>query len=161
MSTTTSTTIASAYEVVGVDMPFYDHLGRLQHPDHALTYLARFERFWDTSSVNQMRMTQMQFRDSERRKEMEGSFTSGVEYIVDIEKSQPPELWIVRKERIESADSRHLISMYYISKGVVFQAPDLQTLLVSRLRNALYFCQKGLEELRERQTFTGEGYAWD
>jgi len=75
---------------------------------------------------------------------------------------QEPILYVVRKQIRHSPTQVTPVSDYYILAGVVYQAPDLGTLLNSRIVSAVSHLQSGFEEARGYARYhPSKGYWWD
>jgi len=75
---------------------------------------------------------------------------------------QEPILYVVRKQIRHSQTQVTPVSDYYIIAGVVYQAPDLGTLLNSRIVSAVSHLQSGFEEARSYARYhPSRGYWWD
>lgn len=68
----------------------------------------------------------------------------GIEYIVL--HCQEPILYVIRKQERHSETQAKQIADYYIIAGVVYQAPDLSSLINSRLLSCLHNLQSAFEE---------------
>lgn len=77
----------------------------------------------------------------------------GMEFDVDLSNSLPPQLWIIRKQYRESPTKVTLQKMYYILNSTVYQAPDLDTLLESRLLTSLYQISNVFDRTLDRAVF--------
>jgi len=75
---------------------------------------------------------------------------------------QEPILYVVRKQVRHSPTQVTPVSDYYIIAGVVYQAPDLGTLLNARILTGISHLQSGFEEARGySQYHPSRGYWWD
>eukprot|EP00088_Acartia_fossae_P019145 TRINITY_DN21117_c0_g1_i1.p1 TRINITY_DN21117_c0_g1~~TRINITY_DN21117_c0_g1_i1.p1 ORF type:complete len:235 (-),score=41.29 TRINITY_DN21117_c0_g1_i1:405-1025(-) len=75
---------------------------------------------------------------------------------------QEPILYVIRKQIRHSQTQVTPISDYYIIAGVVYMAPDLGTLLNSRILTAVSHLQSGFEEARGYSRYhPSRGYWWD
>jgi len=75
---------------------------------------------------------------------------------------QEPILYVIRKQIRHSPTQVTPVSDYYIIAGVVYQAPDLGTLLNSRITSAVSHLQSGFEEARGYSKYhPSKGYWWD
>jgi len=84
----------------------------------------------------------------------------GTEYI--LLHVQEPILYVIRKQTRHSPTQVTAVSDYYIIAGVVYMAPDLGTLLNSRLVSAVSHLQSGFEEARGYSKYhPSKGYWWD
>jgi mediator of RNA polymerase II transcription subunit 6 len=67
----------------------------------------------------------------------------GVEY--QLYMNQPPTLYVIRKVQRTSPKDVTPMCYYYILHGVVYQAPDLMSLVSSRLQMVSYYLEECLE----------------
>ncbi|XP_023325913.1 mediator of RNA polymerase II transcription subunit 6 isoform X2 [Eurytemora carolleeae] len=75
---------------------------------------------------------------------------------------QEPILYVIRKQTRHSPTQVTPLSDYYIIAGVVYQAPDLSTLLNSRIVSAVSHLQGAFEEARGYSRYhPSRGYWWD
>jgi len=75
---------------------------------------------------------------------------------------QEPILYVVRKQIRHSQSQVTPVTDYYIIAGVVYQAPDLGTLLNARILTAVSHLQSGFEEARGYSRYhPSRGYWWD
>jgi len=75
----------------------------------------------------------------------------GVEYIVRIPDAATPGLFVIDRVQRRSPRDVAVLSVYYCLHGTVYQAPDLATLLSSRVEKAAHLLTRairGVEELR-------------
>ncbi len=61
----------------------------------------------------------------------------GMEYVIEMEASDAPRLWSIRQQNRESPTKVTLKAMFYILNSTVYQAPDLYSLLSSRIVRGL------------------------
>ena len=75
---------------------------------------------------------------------------------------QDPILYVIRKQHRSSPSLVTPIADYYIIAGVVHQAPDLASVLSSRLLSAVTHLQSAFEEARGYAKYhPSRGYWWD
>jgi len=75
---------------------------------------------------------------------------------------QDPVLYVIRKQHRSSPSIVTPIADYYIIAGVVYQAPDLASVLSSRLLSAVTHLQSAFEEARSYAKYhPSRGYWWD
>merc|ERR1712127_25491 len=75
--------------------------------------------------------------------------------------SQPP-LYVIRKVQRISQKEVIPISYYYILHGVVYQAPDLMTVISSRLQMTSFYLEEALENAFSHYVYNpSRGYHWD
>lgn len=84
---------------------------------------------------------------------------TGLEYT--ILHVQEPILYVIRKQERIGPDSVTPLVDYYILAGVVYQAPDLNSIIQSRVLNAALNLRSALEEFQSISTFSSStGFAW-
>jgi mediator of RNA polymerase II transcription subunit 6 len=98
-----------------------------------LEYFAQ-SPFFDRSSNNAVLKQQSQFQSfgdvPQALRKMRG-----VEFaILD---ARPPDLWIVAKQVRESTDEVQVVNVYFVAGGNIYQAPDVDHILQSRLVKGL------------------------
>ena len=75
---------------------------------------------------------------------------------------QEPILYVIRKQQRHSPTQVTPVSDYYIIAGVIYQAPDLGSVLNSRILTGVSHLQKAFEEAREYARYhPSRGYWWD
>ncbi len=75
---------------------------------------------------------------------------------------QDPILYVVRKQHRSSPSSVTPLADYYIIAGTVYQAPDLGSVLNSRLVSTVNHLQQAFEEAKKYATYhPSRGYWWD
>lgn len=113
----------------------------------------RSNPFYDRTSNNEV--CKMQRFSPEHLANMQG-----VEYV--LLHVQEPILYVVRKQHRHSPTQVTPLADYYILTGVVYQAPDLCSVINSRLLNAVH-CLKGVfdESLSYARYHQSKGYWWE
>ncbi|XP_023016302.1 mediator complex subunit 6 [Leptinotarsa decemlineata] len=85
---------------------------------------------------------------------------TGLEYI--LLHVQEPILYVIRKQHRHSPQQVTPLADYYIIAGVVYQAPDLASVLNSRLLSAVHHLQSSFEESSSFAKYhPSKGYSWD
>ncbi|KAI5730777.1 hypothetical protein M8J76_017285 [Diaphorina citri] len=85
---------------------------------------------------------------------------TGLEYIVL--HVQEPILYVIRKQHRHSVEQTTPIADYYIIAGVVYQAPDLASVISSRLLSTVHHLQSAFEEVNSLSKYNpNKGYSWD
>ncbi|XP_065062251.1 mediator of RNA polymerase II transcription subunit 6-like isoform X2 [Rhopilema esculentum] len=85
---------------------------------------------------------------------------TGVEY--ELIHGQDPILYIIRKQYRHSSDQVTFLSLYYILAGIVYQAPDLGSVLNSRLLSTVHNLELAFDEALSYSKYTpSKGYWWD
>ncbi|XP_033892715.1 mediator of RNA polymerase II transcription subunit 6-like isoform X2 [Acipenser ruthenus] len=83
----------------------------------------------------------------------------GVEYI--LLHAQEPILYIIRKQQRQSPNQVIPLSDYYIIAGVVYQAPDLGSVIGSRVLSAVHGVQSAFDEAMSYCRYhPSKGYWW-
>ncbi|XP_023691749.1 mediator of RNA polymerase II transcription subunit 6 isoform X2 [Paramormyrops kingsleyae] len=83
----------------------------------------------------------------------------GVEYI--LLHAQEPILYIIRKQQRQSPTQVTPLSDYYIIAGVVYQAPDLGSVIGSRVLSAVHGIQSAFDEAMSYCRYhPSKGYWW-
>ncbi|CAG9837072.1 unnamed protein product [Diabrotica balteata] len=85
---------------------------------------------------------------------------TGVEYV--LLHVQEPILYVIRKQHRQSPQQIIPLADYYIIAGIVYQAPDLASVLNSRLLSAVHYLQSSFEESSGFAKYhPSKGYSWD
>lgn len=85
---------------------------------------------------------------------------TGLEYV--LLHVQEPILYVIRKQHRHSPSQVTPLADYYIIAGVVYQAPDLASVLNSRLLSAVHHLQSSFEEASTFARYhPSKGYSWD
>ncbi|KAF7201262.1 mediator of RNA polymerase II transcription subunit 6 [Nothobranchius furzeri] len=123
------------------------------NPGNVLDYFSeRSNPFYDRTCNNEV--VKMQRLTLDHLNQM-----VGVEYI--LLHAQEPILYIIRKQQRQS--SAHVIPLadYYIIAGVVYQAPDLGTVISSRVLSAVHGIQSAFDEaISYCRYHPSKGYWW-
>ncbi|PIK36881.1 hypothetical protein BSL78_26283 [Apostichopus japonicus] len=104
------------------DSAWIPHLNQGNVMDY---FSERSNPFYDRSCNNEV--VKMQRRSPEHLKSM-----TGVEY--ELIHAQQPILFVIRKQRRHSPEQVTPLTFYYIIAGVIYQAPDLASIINSRLQ---------------------------
>lgn len=84
---------------------------------------------------------------------------TGIEYT--LLHVQEPILYVIRKQDRIGPDTATPLVDYYILAGVVYQAPDLNSIIQSRVLNSALNLKAALEEFQEISTFSpSTGHSW-
>lgn len=74
---------------------------------------------------------------------------------------QEPILYVIRKQDRTGPDAVTTLVDYYILAGVVYQAPDLNSIIQSRVLNSALNLQSALEEFQSISSFNpSTGHSW-
>lgn len=74
---------------------------------------------------------------------------------------QEPILYVIRKQDRIGPDSVTPLVDYYILAGIVYQAPDLNSIIQARVLNSTLNLQSALEEFQSMSLFSpSSGYSW-
>jgi len=85
---------------------------------------------------------------------------TGLEYI--LLHVQEPILFVIRKQHRHSSTQVTPLADYYIIAGVVYQAPDLSSVVNSRLLNSINHLQSAFNEcLSYTRYHPSKGYSWE
>lgn len=85
---------------------------------------------------------------------------TGFEYI--LLHVQEPILYVIRKQHRHSPTQATPLADYYIIAGVVYQAPDLASVVNSRLLSTVHHLQSAFEEASSCSRYhPSKGYSWD
>ncbi|KAK9891239.1 hypothetical protein WA026_013552 [Henosepilachna vigintioctopunctata] len=115
----------------------------------------RSNPFFDRTCNNEI--VKMQRLNPEQLQNM-----TGLEYV--LLHVQEPILYVVRKQHRHGPQPNQVTALadYYIIAGVVYQAPDLASVLNSRLLSAVHHLQSSFEEASSFSRYhASKGYFWD
>ncbi|KAF2893739.1 hypothetical protein ILUMI_12433 [Ignelater luminosus] len=113
----------------------------------------RSNPFFDRTCNNEI--VKMQRLNPEQLQNM-----TGLEYV--LLHVQEPILYVIRKQHRHSPSQVTPLADYYIIAGVVYQAPDLASVLNSRLLSAVHHLQSSFEETASFSRYhPSKGYSWD
>uniref|UniRef100_A0A3B5AKD2 Mediator of RNA polymerase II transcription subunit 6 n=1 Tax=Stegastes partitus TaxID=144197 RepID=A0A3B5AKD2_9TELE len=123
------------------------------NPGNVLDYFSeRSNPFYDRTCNNEV--VKMQRLTLEHLNQM-----VGVEYI--LLHAQEPILYIIRKQQRQSTTQVIPLADYYIIAGVVYQAPDLGTVISSRALSAVHGIQSAFDEAMSYCRYhPSKGYWW-
>lgn len=109
--------------------------------------------FYDRTCNNEL--VKMQRQSLDNLKNM-----IGTEYILLHVKE--PILYVIRKQHRHSQEDTTPLADYYIIAGRVYQAPDLASVLNSRILSAVHHLQQAFDDANSYAKFTpAKGYSWD
>ena len=84
----------------------------------------------------------------------------GIEYVVL--HAQEPILYVIRKQKRLSPAQTFTLTNYYIIAGVVYQAPDMQSIIQSKMLTAIHFLQSAFDECFQYARFhPSTDYYWN
>ena len=84
----------------------------------------------------------------------------GIEY--ELLHVQEPILYVIRKQHRHSPTQVTPLADYYIVAGYVYQAPDLESVINSRMLNAIHHLTSAFEEVQNYFKFhPSDGYSWN
>ncbi|KAK0163769.1 hypothetical protein PV328_002465 [Microctonus aethiopoides] len=113
----------------------------------------RSNPFFDRTCNNEI--VKMQRLNPEQLQNM-----TGLEYI--LLHVQEPILYVIRKQHRYSQSQVTPLADYYIIAGVVYQAPDLASVINSRLLSTIHHLQSAFEEASSCSRYhPSKGYSWD
>jgi len=85
---------------------------------------------------------------------------TGIEYFVVHQQS--PILFIIRKVERLSPDEVKPLANYYVIAGKVYQAPDISSIITSRLSSTIQHLRNAYDKVSEKANYhPGVGYWWD
>ncbi|CAH2094581.1 unnamed protein product [Euphydryas editha] len=124
------------------------------NPSNIMDYFSeRSNPFFDRTCNNEV--VKMQRLNMDQLRNM-----TGLEYI--LLHVQEPILYVIRKQHRHSPDQTIPLADYYIIAGIVYQAPDLASVLNSRLLSAVHHLQCSFEETMTYSKYhPSKGYWWD
>lgn len=126
----------------------------LLSPSNIMDYFSeRSNPFFDRTCNNEV--VKMQRLSMDQLQNM-----TGLEYI--LLHVQDPILYVIRKQQRHSPTHVIPLADYYIIAGIVYQAPDLASVLNSRLLSAVHHLQCSFEETMSYSRYhPSKGYWWD
>ncbi|RIA89123.1 MED6 mediator sub complex component-domain-containing protein [Glomus cerebriforme] len=142
---------------------FRDPEWLLSHPEgltleNVLDYFAE-SPFWDSQSNNEVLKMQTKFNFSTDHRPLDITKMTGIEFYVA--QADPPSFFLVQKRRRISEYDAIPLATYYIIRGIVYQAPDLYTIIGSRIYTSLYHLHNVCNNIREHVNFhPATGYTW-
>lgn len=124
------------------------------NPSNIMDYFSeRSNPFYDRTCNNEI--VKMQRLSPEQLNNM-----TGLEYI--LLHVQEPILYVIRKQHRHSPTVATPVADYYIIAGVVYQAPDLGSVVSSRLLSAVHHLQSAFDEASCCSRYhSSKGYSWD
>lgn len=124
------------------------------NPSNVLDYFSQASNpFYDRTCNNEI--VKMQRLNPDQLQNM-----TGLEYF--LVHMQEPILYVIRKQHRLSPQQVTPLAEYYIIAGVVYQAPDLASVLNSRLLSAVHHLQASFEEASSFARYhPSKGYSWD
>lgn len=124
------------------------------NPSNIMDYFSeRSNPFYDRTCNNEI--VKMQRLSPDQLTNM-----TGLEYI--LLHVQEPILYVIRKQHRHSSTVASPVADYYIIAGVVYQAPDLGSVVSSRLLSTVYHLQSAFEEASSCSRYhPSKGYFWD
>jgi len=85
---------------------------------------------------------------------------TGIEYI--LLHVQEPILYVIRKQHRYSPTQVTPLADYYVLAGYIYQAPDLNSVINSRMLTAMHHLSSAFEEVQSYARFNpSKGYSWD
>ncbi|OWR44883.1 mediator of RNA polymerase II transcription subunit 6 isoform X2 [Danaus plexippus] len=124
------------------------------NPSNIMDYFSeRSNPFFDRTCNNEV--VKMQRLSMDQLQNM-----TGLEYI--LLHVQEPILYVIRKQHRQSPMQTIPLADYYIIAGIVYQAPDLASVLNSRILSAVHHLQCSFEETMTYSKYhPSKGYWWD
>ncbi|XP_046402292.1 mediator of RNA polymerase II transcription subunit 6 isoform X1 [Ischnura elegans] len=124
------------------------------NPSNILDYFCErnnpfFDRTCNNESIKMQRLAPEQLQNM-----------TGPEYI--LLHVQEPILYVIRKQHRHSPTQATPLADYYIIAGVIYQAPDLGSVLNSRLLSTIHHLQSAFDETVSYSRYhPSKGYTWD
>lgn len=85
---------------------------------------------------------------------------TGIEYI--LLHVQEPILYVIRKQHRYSPTQVTPLADYYVLAGYIYQAPDLNSVINSRMLTAMHYLSSAFEEMQSYARFNvSKDYSWD
>ncbi|CAI2174054.1 193_t:CDS:2 [Funneliformis geosporum] len=130
--------------------------------ENALEYFAE-SPFWDPQSNNEILKMQTKFNTlnslPDQRPPLDITKMIGVEFV--IEQANPPSFFLIKKWKRISETEAIPLATYYIIRGIIYQAPDLHTLIGRRIYASLYHLHNVFNNIHEHVNFhPATGYTW-
>ncbi|KAF7990772.1 hypothetical protein HCN44_000577 [Aphidius gifuensis] len=124
------------------------------NPTNIMDYFSeRSNPFFDRTCNNEI--VKMQRLNPEQLQNM-----TGLEYI--LLHVQEPILYVIRKQHRYSPTQATPLADYYIIAGIVYQAPDLASVVNSRLLSTIHHLQSAFDESSSCSRYhPSKGYSWD
>ncbi|XP_071650399.1 mediator of RNA polymerase II transcription subunit 6 isoform X1 [Temnothorax longispinosus] len=124
------------------------------NPSNIMDYFSeRSNPFYDRTCNNEI--VKMQRLSPDQLTNM-----TGLEYI--LLHVQEPILYVIRKQHRHSPTLASPVADYYIIAGVVYQAPDLGSVVSSRLLSTVHHLQSAFDEASSCSRYhPSKGYSWD
>ncbi|KAJ1722493.1 Mediator of RNA polymerase II transcription subunit 6 [Coemansia erecta] len=136
--------------------PWIFQFGGLR-PDNVLEYFSQ-SPFWDSSSNNAILKMQTQFNDLQQASYNLTSMV-GIEFAVTHQ--EPPSLFIITKFRRSSPTKTVPLSVYYIVDGNAYEAPNLYSIVSTRMLSSIKKVEEAFEIARSHAEFHPSiGYSW-
>ncbi|ORY85487.1 MED6 mediator sub complex component-domain-containing protein [Protomyces lactucae-debilis] len=121
--------------------------------DNILEYFSQ-SPFFDRSSNNAVLKQQSQFQNF-------GDIPQALQKMRGVEfaiyDARPPDLWTIAKQVRESVEEVQVVNMYFIANGNIYQAPDVDAIMQSRLLNISSSIAEALDALKAQVSFTPAG----
>ncbi|XP_047096904.1 mediator of RNA polymerase II transcription subunit 6 isoform X2 [Schistocerca piceifrons] len=124
------------------------------NPSNIMDYFSeRSNPFFDRTCNNEI--VKMQRLNPDQLQNM-----TGLEYI--LLHVQEPILYVIRKQHRHTPTQATPLADYYIIAGTVYQAPDLMSVINSRLMSTIHHLQSAFEESNSYSRYhPSKGYSWD
>ncbi|XP_074601572.1 mediator complex subunit 6 [Brevipalpus obovatus] len=124
------------------------------NPNTVLDYFGeKSNPFYDRTCNNEMLKMQKQSLDLLET-------LTGIEFI--LLHVQEPILYIIRKQHRHSPTQVTPLADYYVLAGYVYQAPDLNSVINSRVTTALHHLSTAFDEVHSFARYhSSKGYSWD
>jgi len=142
---------------------FRDPEWLLSHPEgltleNVLDYFAE-SPFWDPQSNNEVLKMQTKFNSLPDQRPLDITKMTGIEFCVV--RAVPPSFFLIQKRRRISEVEARPLATYFIIRGIVYQSPDLYTVIGNRIYTSLYHLHKVFNNIHEHVNFhPATGYIW-
>ncbi|RGB34172.1 MED6 mediator sub complex component-domain-containing protein [Rhizophagus diaphanus] len=125
--------------------------------NNVLDYFAE-SPFWDNQCNNAILKMQTQYNDL-KDLNVDLRKMKGIEFQIVHEKA--PVLWVIRKQNRLSEWSVSPIATFYILNNNIYQAPDLYSIIGTRILTSLYYLHIAFNTaLQEVEFHPATGYTW-
>ncbi|KAK0565206.1 Mediator of RNA polymerase II transcription subunit 6 [Tilletia horrida] len=156
----------SLYSTAFRDPEFIAYFGALNR-QNILDYFSR-SPFYDLQSTNQVLRMQniavtggfMSALGGDQKEEEDLKRFTGIEFVVV--HAQPDALFVIHKRRRLSPTETIPLAAYYVLSGTIYQAPDMHTVLGSKLLTSVTALRNTVDTFRSKEPpfSVRRGYQW-
>ncbi|KAL9934979.1 hypothetical protein V8E36_006055 [Tilletia maclaganii] len=157
---------ASLYSTAFRDPEFIAYFGALTR-QNILDYFSR-SPFYDLQSTNQVLRMQniavtggfMSSLGGDQKEEEDLKRFTGIEFVVI--HAQPDALFVIHKRRRTSPTETTPLAAYYVLSGTIYQAPDMHTVLGSKMLTSVTALRNAIDAFRQAEPpfSIRRGYQW-